>query len=171
MPQGKGTYGSQVGRPSKENKSEYDVYDASKRKQNVQGYQEGGGTPEPQEYGWGGLARALKKAVTPPKAVKKRLVKAMTRPSQWREWKPFEQRGFGLGKLAAGAGQALTHTDEAMYDQLSEFEGQSLGDFATDYPFSDEGSGDKTIDDVVKPLPTRPQNIWGYKKGGKVKKK
>jgi len=211
MPKGKGTYGDQVGRPSKKGKkyftggmtnnrkpnpnlpitppnqmegkprpdeplgppdetSMYDMYgqfimpynqeymdkkdggkieeykeggeiptfDARNRNESVKGFMEGGGTPQAtNQYAEGGqvdgeqpdsyfLGGALKKAA-------KRLKKAVTRHSQWKEWKPFRQRGLGLGKLVAGAGQAITNTDDPLYDKLAGFEGESLSSFADDY--------------------------------------
>ena len=63
-----------------------------------------------------------KKMVTPPKAWRKRAKKAFTRPSAWRKWKPFRQRGLGLGKLVVGALQAVTPTSDPMYKKLKYME-------------------------------------------------
>ena len=94
-----------------------------------------------------------------------RAKKAITRPSQWREWKPGRQRGLGLGKLAAGALQGVTNTSDPMYDKLSSFEGESLGSFAEDFTSDYESPREN------QPIVPPEAEIWGLKKGGKIKKK
>ena len=144
------------------------TYDARNRNESVEGFMEGGGTPQAvNQYAEGGqvggeqpdsyfLGGMLKKA-------KKRLKKAFTRPSQWREWKPFKQRGLGLGKLAAGAAQAITNTSDPMYDKLADFDGQSLsalGDYYTSESQEPEA-----------PTPGHLKDGFGFAKGGKVNKR
>ena len=63
--------------------------------------------------------------ITPPKKAKdwwNRKIKhgeLIRRPKQWREWKPFKQRGLGLGKFTAGLLQSVTHHDDDMYEKLN----------------------------------------------------
>ena len=138
---------------------EYDTYDATQRNQVVEGYQEGGGTPEPTQYAKGGEVPQYAWGGKILGGMKKRVKQAMTRPSQWREWKPFEQRGLGLGKVLAGGAQALTNTDDPMYGKLSDSNIQSLGDMF--------GALNKSRHDIVDP--TDPNTTgFGYKKGGEV---
>tara|TARA_R100000234_G_scaffold164_1_gene114 strand:+ start:10140 stop:10757 length:618 start_codon:yes stop_codon:yes gene_type:complete len=68
--------------------------------------------------------------------------KMVTPPKAWRAWKPFRQRGLGLGKALTGALQVITPTSSSMYDKLDYMSrGDSLGSAAgrfatTDYkPF------------------------------------
>jgi len=75
----------------------------------------------------------------PGRAIEKRVEKAfkpskwhqkfVTRPSAWRSWKPFRDKGGGLGKLLTGAMQVVTPTDDPMYEMLEHMgRGQSLTD-------------------------------------------
>ncbi len=138
---------------------EYDTYDATQRNQVVEGYQEGGGTPEPTQYAKGGEVPQYAWGGKILGGMKKRIKQAMTRPSQWREWKPFEQRGLGLGKVLAGGAQALTNTDDPMYGKLSDSNIQSLGDMF--------GALNKSRHDIVDP--TDPNTTgFGYREGGDV---
>ena len=98
---------------------------------------------------------------------KGRVRKALTRPSQWREWKPGRQRGLGLGKAIAGLGQALTPSDHPSYDKFSSFSGSSLGDYFSGKDsdsWRDEGSGDPREEMIPS-----DSGSFGYKDGGTTK--
>ena len=79
-----------------------------------------------------------KKMVTPPKALRKRVKQAFTRPKAWREWKPGVQKGLGLGKFVTGLLQSITNVDDPMYDKLNYMgKGDSLRDAATRFATDD----------------------------------
>ena len=48
----------------------------------------------------------------------KKLTKAFTRPSAWRSWQPFKDRGLGLGKAVTGLAQAFTNPDSDLGRKL-----------------------------------------------------
>ena len=66
--------------------------------------------------------RWLQKRLKPSKWHQKRLKQMVKKPSAWRKWKPFRQRGLGLGKFVTGALQAITPTSSSMYDKLKYME-------------------------------------------------